>query len=126
MKSYELFATTPKGMELLLVDELRSLGATEPKEKLAGVAFQGDLSIAYKACLWSRIANRILLTLTQFPAATPEELYAGVQTIDWDEHIDPKATLAVNFVTSNSALIVATCILLPPLFSRRLCLKTTD
>ena len=103
-KALQFFATTPKGLELLLVDELRSIGIHEPKEKLAGVVFQGDLESAYKACLWSRLANRVLLQLVTVPAESPEELYAGVQTIAWDEHIAPNATLAVNFVTSNSAI----------------------
>ena len=75
-----LFATTPKGLELLLVDELRALGAEDAAEKLAGVVFSGDLELAYKACLWSRLANRVLLRLAQVPASTPEELYEGVKT----------------------------------------------
>ena len=99
---YNLFATTPKGLELLLVEELRALGATNPKEKLAGVVFQGDLALAYKACLWSRFANRVLLSLASFPADTPEELYAGVQTISWDEHIQKNATIPVHFFSSYS------------------------
>lgn len=103
-KKLNLFATTPKGLELLLVDELRGLGASDPAEKLAGVAFTGDLALAYKACLWSRLANRILLSLASIPAASPEELYAGVQTINWSEHIDPEKTLAVHFVSSQSTI----------------------
>jgi 23S rRNA (guanine2445-N2)-methyltransferase / 23S rRNA (guanine2069-N7)-methyltransferase len=99
---YSFFASTPKGLELLLVDELRSLGALDPREKLAGVAFSGDLSIAYKACLWSRLANRVLLQLKQVSANTPEELYAGVQTIAWDQHIRPTNTIAVQFISSQS------------------------
>jgi len=98
------FATAPKGLELLLVDELRALGAATAAEKLAGVAFTGDLSIAYKACLWSRLANRILLSLTKVAAASPEELYDGVQTIEWDKHIDPAGTFAVHCVCSQSTI----------------------
>lgn len=96
------FATTPKGLELLLVEELSQLGAVDPAEKLAGVVFSGSLEIAYKACLWSRFANRILLKLAEFSASTPEELYSGVQTILWEEHLDPTGTLNINFVCSNS------------------------
>lgn len=103
-QSFNLFATTPKGLELLLVDELRSLGATHAAEKLAGVVFTGDLQFAYKACLWSRLANRILLQLANVPAATPEALYAGVRSINWSEHMSLDATFAVHFVTTQSAI----------------------
>lgn len=99
-----LFATCPKGLELLLVEELRQLGAHDPKEKLAGVTFSGDLALAYRACLWSRLANRVLLQLKEFPAETPEDLYDGIQTIDWDEHLEPTGTLRVNFVSSKSEM----------------------
>lgn len=101
-KLLNLFATTPKGLELLLVDELKSLGAVTAAEKLAGVTFSGDLTLAYKACLWSRLANRILLPLAKVPADDPQTLYAGVQTINWSEHINPEGTIAVHFVCSQS------------------------
>lgn len=101
---FELFATTPKGLELLLVDELRALGAVEPAEKLAGVTFKGSLALAYKVCLWSRLANRVLLNLCKFSAMTPEALYQGVQSIKWDQHLDPEGTLAVHFVTNQSKI----------------------
>lgn len=103
-KSQAFFATTPKGLELLLVDELRALGAESASEKLAGVSFKGDLAMAYKACLWSRLANRILLPLAEVPAATPEALYEGVKTIVWDQHLDPSSTLAVHLVSSQSQI----------------------
>jgi 23S rRNA (guanine2445-N2)-methyltransferase / 23S rRNA (guanine2069-N7)-methyltransferase len=99
-----LFATAPKGLELLLADELRALGAAVVKETRAGVAFRGDLALAYKACLWSRLANRILLPLAKFPAASPEAIYAGVQAVDWSAHLGADNTLAVEFNTSHSAI----------------------
>lgn len=102
--TYQFFATVPKGLELLLVDELSRLGANDASEKLAGVEFTGDLTLAYKACLWSRLANRILLKLTSDPAKTPDELYAALKTVSWDAHIDPSGTFAVHFVTSQSAI----------------------
>lgn len=100
----KFFATTPKGLEYLLVDELKALGATKAAEKLAGVAFEGDLAMAYRACLWSRLANRILMPIASVNAQTPEELYRGVQTIAWDKHMHCDATLAVNFVSVQSSI----------------------
>jgi len=99
-----LFATAPKGFESLLAEELRALGAAEVRETRAGVGFRGDLALAYRACLWSRLANRILLPLEQFPAATPDALYAGVRAIDWSAHLGSGNTLAVEFHSSRSAI----------------------
>ena len=49
--------------------------------------------------MWSRLASRILLRLTEFSAPTADTL-AGVQSIDWDDHLDPAGTMAVEFVGS--------------------------
>ena len=48
-------ATCPRGLELLLANELQALGAAEVKETVAAVHFQGSLELAYRACLWSRL-----------------------------------------------------------------------
>lgn len=98
------FATCPKGLEYLLKDELVAMGATDVKEALAGVAFSGGMETAYRACLWSRMASRVLLPLAEFDAATPEDLYQGVQSINWAEHLAPHGTLAVDANTALSKL----------------------
>ncbi|MFN8626775.1 MAG: THUMP domain-containing protein [Candidatus Binatia bacterium] len=98
------FATTAKGMEDLLAAELHELGGRAVEVQRAGVAFAGDLEAAYRACLWSRIANRVLLPLATFRAASPHALYDGVRTIHWAEHLDPRRTLAVDCVTVQSKL----------------------
>ncbi len=100
---YTFFATCPKGIESLLADELRSLGAAT-RETRAGVAFEGSLSLAYRACLWSRLASRILLALARFPAPSPQALYDGVQGISWKDHVDPAGTLAVDSSISQSGI----------------------
>ena len=52
------FATAAKGLETLLAEELVAMGMTEVKEARAGVYFSGGIENAYRACLWSRVANR--------------------------------------------------------------------
>jgi 23S rRNA (guanine2445-N2)-methyltransferase / 23S rRNA (guanine2069-N7)-methyltransferase len=101
---HAFFATTLKNMEALLAGELRALGAREVVEARGGASFRGDLATAYRACLWSRVANRVLLPLVQFPAPTPEDLYAGVRRIAWQEHLDLHHTFAVEFTTVQSAI----------------------
>ena len=105
MPTYQLFATTPKAMETILTDELKSLGINDIKATMAGVGFQGDLETAYRACLWSRTANRILLVLSSFTVKTQDDLYKGVQQINWFEHINPEDTFAVSFSAKNSEAI---------------------
>jgi len=103
--TYELFASTPKAMEDILADELRSLGITQLKTTIAGVAFQGDLGTAYRACLWSRTASRIFLMLSSFSVKSQDDLYQGISKINWFEHLKPDASFAVSFNAKNSDAI---------------------
>ncbi len=98
MTTHTLIATCPIGIEPLLAEELRALGAADVRESRAAVAFSGTLETAYRACLWSRLASRILLTLATFPAMTAEELYDGVSTVAWEEHLSAETTIAVDAV----------------------------
>ena len=96
----EFFATCPKGLEYLLVDELKALGAADVREALAGVHFGGELEAGYKACLWSRLASRILMPLAQFDVPDADALYAGARAIDWFAHLDIATSIAVDAVGS--------------------------
>lgn len=92
-----LFATCARGVEPLLADELRALGALDVREARAGASFTGDLRTAYAACLWSRTASRVLLALAKTPADSVEALYEAVRAMPWEEHLSPDGTLAVDF-----------------------------
>ena len=101
MTDLSLFASVPRGLESLLAGELRGLGAAHVKQVRAGVAFAGSLETAYRACLWSRVAGRILLPLASGQAADGDELYATASGIDWGEHLGADDTLAVDFTGVN-------------------------
>ena len=105
MTQYQLFATTPKAMEGILASEIEALSGKNVQQKMAGVAFQGDLAMAYKVCLWSRTASRILLLLGSFTVQSQQDLYDGVQGIDWSEHLNPDDSLAVSFSSKNNPAI---------------------
>jgi 23S rRNA (guanine2445-N2)-methyltransferase / 23S rRNA (guanine2069-N7)-methyltransferase len=98
------FATCPKGIEYLLRDELVALGAREVHEALSGVHFSGELIDAYRACLWSRLASRVLMPLSEFAAGDEDALYQGVQQIDWSAYLGEDGTLAVDALSHASAL----------------------
>ncbi|MGO2993095.1 MAG: bifunctional 23S rRNA (guanine(2069)-N(7))-methyltransferase RlmK/23S rRNA (guanine(2445)-N(2))-methyltransferase RlmL [Halomonadaceae bacterium] len=85
-------------MEGLLADELAALGATPGKTTVAGVYFTASQAIAYRVCLWSRLANRIILQLVREPMIeTPEQLRDVVARIAWTQHLAVGKTLAVDF-----------------------------
>jgi 23S rRNA (guanine2445-N2)-methyltransferase / 23S rRNA (guanine2069-N7)-methyltransferase len=104
MADLSLFATVPRGLESLLAGELRGLGAAHVKQVRAGVAFAGSLETAYRACLWSRLAGRVLLPVTSGKATDGDELYTTAQTVDWSGHLDVDATLAVDFTGVNDRI----------------------
>ena len=95
--SISLFASCPKGLEALLATELTQLNAENVKETVAGVSFSGNMELAYRACLWSRLASRILLRLCEVTADNRENLYRGVQSVDWSEHLDESTSFRVDF-----------------------------
>ncbi len=103
-KTFSLFATAPRGVERLLFDELKAMGIESLTEMRGGVTFEGDLEMAMRVCLWSRLANRVLLPLKKFKAECPELLYKGVQRIDWTEHFSVSQSFAVDAKISSSEI----------------------
>ena len=90
------FVSTPRGLADLLADELRALGVESVRPAATGVAFRGPLEQAYRTCLWSRTASRVLLTLGHLDAGSPDALYQGLLAVPWEEHLSPDGTLAVD------------------------------
>ena len=89
-------ATCGAGLENLVREEVQSFGGREITSTPGAVHWQGaTLESAYRACLWSRFASRILLQLTRFEAADPDMLYIEAGKINWSDHFDPKTTFAV-------------------------------
>lgn len=101
---HRYFATVPRNLERMLAKELAALGAEDIQHTHAGVHFEGSLEVGYRATLWSRLANAVLLEIGRFPALGPEDLYEGTRQISWDDHLGVNSTLAVNFTSRNSEI----------------------
>jgi 23S rRNA (guanine2445-N2)-methyltransferase / 23S rRNA (guanine2069-N7)-methyltransferase len=97
-------ATAPRGLADLVARELRQLGITQLRERTAGVLFRGTLAQGYRACLYSRVASRVLLQVAEFSAATTEAFHAAVRALDWRVHVDPAKTLACEFTGSHPTI----------------------
>jgi 23S rRNA (guanine2445-N2)-methyltransferase / 23S rRNA (guanine2069-N7)-methyltransferase len=98
-----IFVTCPKGLEAVLAEELAAV-IDKPAPPAGGVALDGGLEAAYRACLWSRVASRVLFGIATFPCADEEALYAGVYAIDWAAHFGTEATLRVDFTSTRSKI----------------------
>jgi 23S rRNA G2445 N2-methylase RlmL len=95
---HEFFAAAIPGTERALCDELRELGFASVRLNRGGVPFRGPWREGWRACLESRIAQRIQLLVTRFPAPTQDALYDGIRGIDWSPYITHRQTLSVGAV----------------------------
>jgi len=97
-------ATAPVGAASVLAEELAQFGAMEVRERSHDVKFQGTLEVGYRACLWSRTATRVYLSLGSIDAGSTQSLYEAVKRIDWREHLAPGATLACDCSGGNESI----------------------
>ena len=93
---FEMVAKTFQGLEEVLAEELRGIGAENVRPGRRMVAFEGDLSIMYKANLCCRTALRILKPFHAFEAHNPDELYDKVMEYDWSEVLTLDKTFSID------------------------------
>jgi putative N6-adenine-specific DNA methylase len=98
MQAY--FAAAISGTERVLCDELRELGFASARFNRGGIPFRDG----WRACLQSRIAQRIQVLLHRFPAPTNDALYAGVRAVDWSPYLTSRQTFSVSAVCQASAI----------------------
>jgi 23S rRNA G2445 N2-methylase RlmL len=98
------FATAAKGTEPLLRDELNELGLPRVRADRGGVHFGSSAGDAQRACLWSRIALRVLEPVADFACPHEDALYEGVQSVDFRRVLDAQRTLAVRAACRSSRL----------------------
>lgn len=103
-RNQTLFATCPKGVEDLLADECRQNGLHDVSTTHGGVFCTGSITDAYRLCLWSRVASRVLLQLKSFPVHDHDDLYRGIQTIDWSSHLDQQGSFAIDVHTTHPVI----------------------
>jgi putative N6-adenine-specific DNA methylase len=96
LETERFFATCGRGIEPVLADELRVLGAAEVVPGRGGVSFRGDLTLLYQANLWLRTAIRVLRPIFETDVSSPDELYETVRSLDWARYLTPEHTLAVD------------------------------
>ncbi len=97
-----LFATTARGTEDLLAEELTELGASKVRQDRGGVRFSANLDEALRICLWTRIAMRVLYPLGEFESKGAEGLYEAAASVPWEEHFTCDSTFMVEATLRNT------------------------
>ncbi len=94
-----LFVKTLMGLEDVLADELKTIGAKDIYTGKRGVSCVADERTFYSILIHSRIAIRVLVRLQEGRVNNETELYEWVKTIDWHDYLTLKHTLAVDVVS---------------------------
>ena len=100
-QSFEMVAKTFRGLEEVLAEELRNLGAINVEPGRRMVQFEGDLEMLYKANLCCRTALRILKPIHRFSAHSTDELYARTKEFDWGSIMSLSSTFSIDTVANS-------------------------
>ncbi len=101
---YDLVAPCFFGTESTLAFEVRRLGAENVRVTDGRVAFSGPAELIAASNLWLRTAERVMILLKTWPAATFDELFDGVYSIPWEEILPPDAAFPVKGSSLSSQL----------------------
>ena len=98
----EYWVTCADGLETLLQQELESFGIHDIQRFAGRLIFKGTLEQAYRVCMWSRLASRVVLPIHRHELEhshdardVAEELYEGAISFDWSLIFAPQSTFAV-------------------------------
>jgi putative N6-adenine-specific DNA methylase len=100
----KFFATCPRGLELLLADELRELNGAKIHAVGGGVQFAGDFILCYRVNLQSRVASRVLWQVATDRYRSEEDIYRAVYVLPWTDWFDPARTIRVDVSATKSPL----------------------
>ena len=98
-EKFDMVAKTFQGLEGVLADELRALGADDVTQGRRMVAFTGDNAMLYRANFCCRTALRVLKPFFKFRSNSADDLYEQVKDYDWSTIMDVKTTFAIDVTT---------------------------
>lgn len=92
----EIVVKTIAGLEEVLADELKALGAQETEILNRAVRIEGDKKMLYRANYEARTAIRVLVPIMTFNYQNEEQFYRRIKSYDWTKHLSHKGTLAID------------------------------
>lgn len=104
-QQFTFVSTCAAGLEHLVNEEMHSFNGEKVQSFTGGVRCQGELETAYRMCLWSRYASRVLLEIKSFEISDTDDLYSGCTKIDWNEHLHQDLSFAVTSSLASDAVL---------------------
>ena len=101
---YEFFVACPRGLDDVLVYELKELGAIITQRNRLGVNIFADLKTAYRIVYCSRIASRVLRPVFEFDCDHDDVLYAQAKAFDWSKWMTVNQTFKINAHVRSSVM----------------------
>ena len=99
-------ASTAFGMEGMTGRDLKHLGMKDVQVMdVGGAMFEGGFEDAFRANLWLRTCDRVMLVMGQFEARTYEELFQGVKAIEWEKLMPADAAFPIRAKCVKSQLM---------------------
>lgn len=102
---YEFIATAAFSIEGIVARELKALGIDGAAAENGRVRFSGSMEDAFRANLWLRASDRVMLVMSRFEARSFEELFQGVKAIAWEDILPRGAAFPVRAHCARSQLM---------------------
>ena len=100
----KFFASCPRGLESLLVEDLGAAGVAHVKQIPGGVHFAADWPSCYAINLHSRIATRVLWRVAHGRYAKEDDIYRLALETPWTKWFDVEQTIRVDVTAVKSPL----------------------
>ena len=100
----KILITCPKAIPHLLAREVKALGLPVIRQLTAGVETEGTLVDCMRLNLWLRTGHRVLFLLRPFRADGPNDLYAELSKIPWEDFIAADGYVSVSSSVENPTI----------------------
>ena len=105
MSKFKIVAKTFAGLENVLADEIRALGAESVTVERRAVSFVGDQEMMYKANFHLRTALKILKPIAEFEVTKRDELYDHAKKIPWTKYLALGKSFAIDSTVQSEMFV---------------------
>ncbi len=105
MSKFKIVAKTLAGLENVLADEIRALGAESVSVERRAVSFVGDQEMMYKANFHLRTAIKILKPFAEFEVTNRDELYDHAKEIPWTNYLALGKSFAIDATVQSEMFV---------------------